>query len=553
MGEGSARRQLAVVGGRGGGTRGRLEGAEGGRRAAADVNAMDRTLESARAGAGGKIRRCNGRYSTGKSCPKMFSLSQSTRATCLGRRYATSTRGNSFPAAFRRSSSPPRPTAIAASEIIRNPVAPRAWTDTALRMSVPGFQAPTALRVWPHSDRPRLRRLRTVVVAATSPPSKPASAAPPQTRPVLRPSAAPAWDSGALCSPVVRPYQTEDGVSYAMWYSARPQNWPRAASTPPGTLSGLVGLALSRDGLSFSRVPGPLEGAVLRDNSEDWWAFDTRAVDVGDVLLGSSGRVRADAGVYFMYYSGVNAHAAEFPLPDGQTRMVPGMRRCIGVALSKDGEHFTRVEGDYPSGAALEPGQPGEFDALFVASPVVLRPTRPRTKDHTFIMHYFSYDTSSRRFVVGRAVSRDGLLFRRDGDAPALTAGDEPFAARGVSRCSVVERVAGSVKRFVMFVECIDEEGMHRIALCESDDCENWSPLTLVLRPGEGEAAWDRDGVSHPCAVAMEDGSLRLYYVGKAADHDVDAGRGTCIGVAESDGTDWAVLRRVSMSEVPYA
>lgn len=396
-------------------------------------------------------------------------------------------------------------------------------------MATPAFCAPTVLPS--HCRRGLLaRRPRSAPKCTTPPPAVHTSGL------VLRPSTSPRFDSGSLSSPVVHRYLSDTGLHFVMWYSGRPRSWSSSSLTPPGTLSGFAGLALSDDGLVWQRVSGPLACESVLAPSEDWWTFDTVHLAVGSVAIDSNDIVRADAGVYFMYYSGGSREKAEI----GGSN-VSGARMAVGVAISKDGEHFTRVEGEHPSGAVLQGGEPGSFDEQFVAGPCVIRPRTPLRGGWRYVMHYFTFDKRSNRFAVGRAVSKDGLTFSRADDGPVLTGEGADFAAKGVSRCCVVEKNAGL---FVMFVECVDREGVHRIAMCKSDDCEKWEKLQVVLQPGDGDA-WDAAGVSHPNAVVVDDGKVRLYYVGRGRDHDIDQGQGTCIGVAESDGEDWNALRRI--------
>lgn len=318
-----------------------------------------------------------------------------------------------------------------------------------------------------------------------------------------------------------------------MWYSARPAHWPGASDAPPGTLGGFVGLALSTDGLSWTRVQHPL----LSPN-EDWWWFDTSHLSVGNVLIDSNDRVRTDSGVYMMYYSGGDRRKLSVKV-GGEEREIRGIGTRIGVAISKDGEHFTRVEGEYPSGAVLE----GDgVDELFVAAPHVI--VLQRGGKAQYMMHYFTYSQSTGRFALRRAVSSDGFTFRKDSNKQVLRDVAEQsggFAERGISRSCVVRK--GSA--FVMFAEVVDGAGVHRIAMCQSDDCTNWGALKAVLQPSRDESAWDGAGVSHPEAIVMDDGSVRLYYVGKARKHNVETGMGTCIGVAQSDSTDWSTLTRL--------
>lgn len=364
-------------------------------------------------------------------------------------------------------------------------------------------------------------------------PLKCSIAAPSQTCPILRPSDSPAWDSGAVSCPCIHRYITDTGPSYAMWYSGRPAHWPGASDTPPGTLGGYTGLALSTDGLIWTRVEEPL----LSPN-EDWWWFDTTHLSVGKVLVDSNDRVRADAGIYMMYYSGGDKRKLSVRFGEKELEM-RGIGMRIGVAISKDGEHFTRIEGEYPSGAVLE----GDgFDALFVAAPDVIVVRKGRSVQ--YVMHYFTYLNEEGRFALGRAVSNDGFTFRKDADKPVLSDVAEDlggYAEQGITRCRVVRR--GDA--YVMFAEVIDGAGVHRIAMCHSDDCATWGALRVVLEPSPVEAAWDGANVSHPEAVMMEDGSVRLYYVGKARTHNVESGNGTCIGVAQSNGADWSMFTRL--------
>lgn len=358
------------------------------------------------------------------------------------------------------------------------------------------------------------------------------------------------WDDGAVASPVVRRYLSDDGERWVMWYSGRPRGWKGAKGAPPGTLGGFAGLALSDDGVTWDRVKGPKDSEeVLGPNVEDWWTFDFSHLSVGDVSIDSNDKVRSDGGVYFLWYSGGDRE--EVTMPNSNGAAIAGLRSRIGVAMSKDGEHFARVEGEHPSGCVLDVGMPGAFDELFVAGPNVVRPAYSplrKAAGANYLMHYHTFDAATDAFVIGCATSEDGLKFVRDGCTPVLTGsgkGSGRFDERGVSRCCLVER--NSTTCAVLFVECVDAAGVHRIAMTESNDGRNWGELRVVLDAGEGLDAWDGAGVSHPNVVPLDDGSVRLYYVGKSATHDIDEGRGTCIGLAQSRGGDWTAFDRISI------
>jgi hypothetical protein len=73
-----------------------------------------------------------------------------------------------------------------------------------------------------------------------------------------------------------------------------------------------------------------------------------------------------------MYYFGGNYEAVSLAPHSTNDKTIKGMRMRIGLALSQDGIHWSRVEGEYPTGAIVDVGDAGEFDALFVGWPQVL-------------------------------------------------------------------------------------------------------------------------------------------------------------------------------------
>lgn len=319
-----------------------------------------------------------------------------------------------------------------------------------------------------------------------------------------------------------------------MYYSARPALWPNASNVPPGTLGGYIGLALSSDGLHWSKVDRP-----LLDPNEDWWWFDTTHLTVGSVLLDANQKVRSEGGVYLMYYAGGDMRKATLRLAANTVENVPGVLMNVGLAISKDGEHFTRMEGELPNGAIFDGDMAG---GMFVSAPDVVRIEKGNREQ--YVMHYMTFSEDGSGFKVGRAVSDDAFVFRRDGDADVLGRIENrfAFAERGVRRCRVVPRG----NKYVMFVEVVDGQDVHRIAATESRDARNWGNLQLVLGPSKADDAWDAGGVSHPCAVVMEDGSVRLYYVGTSKGGGAAGARGTSIGVAQSVGGDWNKFERIA-------
>jgi hypothetical protein len=193
-----------------------------------------------------------------------------------------------------------------------------------------------------------------------------------------------------VSGPVVRRFCSDDGDRWFMWYGGRPAAWAGAAEAPPADRDGWCGVAMSADGVVWERTAGPKEGgAILTPNADDWWWFDTRYVALGDVDIATNELVRSDGGVYFAYISGGAGEGVG--VGDGRT--------AIGVALSKDGEHWTRVEGGFPSGAVLEAGAPGAWDAAGVAGPAMVRAPggtgrRRYAGRDAYVMYYHAWDAA---------------------------------------------------------------------------------------------------------------------------------------------------------------
>lgn len=190
--------------------------------------------------------------------------------------------------------------------------------------------------------------------------------------------------SKCFARPVVKRYRTTEGdENWRMWYSGRDKDFD---STAIGISTGRIGLCESDDGINWKRVAGDEElGSVLNFNSEEWWGYDTVHTMAGDVQIISTDKVRGSSmvsggyGVNFMFVSGGDAEEVDMggvsfggkTLPEGTE--IKGLRMRIGLALSYDGIHWTRMEGDHHTGAVFDVGEDGEFDSLLCGWPQVGR------------------------------------------------------------------------------------------------------------------------------------------------------------------------------------
>ncbi|KXZ52088.1 hypothetical protein GPECTOR_10g1111 [Gonium pectorale] len=379
-------------------------------------------------------------------------------------------------------------------------------------------------------------------VSSTATTSTPAAVAgEPQTGLVFGLGATGSWDEAAVGSPVVRCYVGDDEQRWFMWYSGRKADSPAAGGVDAAApSSGLTGVAISRDGIHWTRGSDAIAGsrgaeaaadvgACITPNG-DWWTFDTCHLAPGDVQVLSNGSVSGGVGVYWMFYSGGDYEAVALPegYPDAPGQGVEGLRMRPGLAMSQDGKNWARIEADHHTGALFDVGKEGEPDSLFVRSPQVLA-VGPRDMR----MYYTSWDVNRRRFVVLLATSPDGFKWTKKGvvfdpaavPAAVVAASDDEndaggaaaaFDALGAATVSVVRDIDN--RQFLMFYEAVAADNRRSIGLAVSKDGTSWrrygAPV-LEAEGGSAPGAWDGGDVGSPCAVSMSAGRWRLYYGGR--------------------------------------
>jgi predicted GH43/DUF377 family glycosyl hydrolase len=327
-------------------------------------------------------------------------------------------------------------------------------------------------------------------IAASDSASRPAAAeggpvGPPLGGPgkLLGPGPEGRWDDERVSSPCV--VRGADGT-WRMWYYGRDKTFPRGISLPTGR----VGLATSKDGLNWTRIDGPLARGAVFGPSGDEARFDAAHVGVSHVEQRGS--------TWWMWYFGGRMKESEragFPLRPG-------------LALSGDGLNWFRVEGPF-GGAFLDVGKPDEEDAFMAGWPQVLQ-----APDGSWRMYY--HTRAKAGFVAMLAVSEDGFRWRKRG---AILRGGEKgaFDEDGVATRTVFRHQG----RWLMLYEGV-MPGLYRgMGLAESADGLTWKKVKggaiagAVFGPApKGSGRWDTRGLGCPSVVAMEDGSLRMYYIG---------------------------------------
>lgn len=247
--------------------------------------------------------------------------------------------------------------------------------------------------------------------------------------------------------------------------------------------------------------------------------------------------------MYYMGGSNEEQPISEFIMSSSSTATVKGMRLKIGVALSQDGRTWGRVEGDDHTGAILIPHDKANVDKnskelssvleeeLYVGWPDVVVLNDIKQQKQQFVMYYSTALKDSKQKCIGYAVSHDGFRWEKRGICRRPSS--SPLDVNGCARCHVSKRhiyrngTWMEADGFIMLYEGIAEDGKHRILAATSNDGFTWEDSSaLVLDVGE-PGAWDEGGVGSPQILRMDDGTLRMYYVGQALDGS------TAIGVAK--------------------
>lgn len=332
------------------------------------------------------------------------------------------------------------------------------------------------------------------------------------------------WDSERVsCPRVLR----ESADRWSMYYYGRDPSFNREITLPTGR----VGLARSDDGLTWRRVRGPLPGGAILGPSPDPSRFDSGHVGISDIHYRD--------GLYWMWYLGGRA-----------TGRRPGFPLLPGCAVSRDGIHFTRVNGPAAGGALLDVGAEGEFDAFMVGWPQVIP-----WPDGRWRMYYHTVAIGT-GYTLAWAESDDGLRWEKRG--PLLGPGPKGrFDDYGIATRHIIYRggkYTGGVYKggqWVMFYEGCRYTGdpIHvdrQIGVAVSADGLDWRRIdgpyddgSVIPQATPGSGGWDYR-LGCPWVVPMADESMRLYYIGSnEADRETEGELASIhqIGLATSAGS----------------
>jgi hypothetical protein len=331
------------------------------------------------------------------------------------------------------------------------------------------------------------------------------------------------WDSERTSCP--RVLREADG-SWRMWYYGRDPSFDDAYTLPTGR----VGVAVSKDGIAWERVRGPLTMGAVLEPSTDPARFDSGHVGVGSVLR--------DNDQYVMWYFGGDQSVTT--TPRGTSK---GFPLRPGRAVSRDGLAWTKTDGPV-RGAYLDNGKPGAFDAAMVGWPQVFK-----DDDGTWRMYYHTL-SAAEGFMACGAVSPDGLQWDKIG--PVLKKGPEGnFDQAGVASRQVFKHAG----RYVMVYEGNNGKRFGAIGMAESADGVNFARVKgpdadgsmLALAPIDS-GRFDTHGIGTPWIVPNGEG-FHLYYVGATIPGDTGGQHNERahihrIGLALNESGDLVTWRR---------
>ena len=306
------------------------------------------------------------------------------------------------------------------------------------------------------------------------------------------------------------------GGLWRMWYYCR----DAAFAGPPTLGTGRIAHAVSRDGIKWERIEGPLALGAVFAPSADPAAFDSLHVGLTDVTRG--------AGEWRMWYFGGDA----VPRETIALGAVAGLGMRPGLARSSDGVHWQRVAGAHASGALFD----YPADRIYAAWPNAF------DDGARLVLHYTTPTPDLAVFETRVATSTDGVTWAQEG---LLAWGDgvRDYDAGGIVTRQVLANPLPGGRRFLMVYTATDAAHRRAIAAAESDDGMTWwrlydEPVFRVGAPG----AWDAFGVAANRLV-VANGRLFFYYYGFQSLGNDDGQRG--IGLATAPIGDLRALRRI--------
>ena len=268
---------------------------------------------------------------------------------------------------------------------------------------------------------------------------------------------------------------------------------------------------------------------------------------LGDVIQpGDSAQSKIainDGNIFLMYIFGGCSDVTKMDGPNGVSKELKGVKMEIGVAVSQDGAHWSRIEGSEPYGSILVGGKSeDDYDNQFVGWPTVME------VGSEYRMYYTTFNSKVQEFQICVATAKDGLI-KWNKRGPIVLAGrnDDSFDGKGASRRHIIKLDDGTYR---MWYEGVSKAGVHSIGCAKSADGFMWERYSdkPIFSASTDVDAWDNGGVGSPHLVYLPDKKRwRMYYAGnrKTAQGTLPS---ASIGVAESTDEDGLVFERMHIT-----
>ena len=332
-------------------------------------------------------------------------------------------------------------------------------------------------------------------------------------------------DDSKIGGPVV--VWNEAAGQWWMYYYCRSSDFPEDVA--PGFGTGSIALAVSDDGIGWTRYDGPLKGGAVMVPSDDPDAFDSTHIGVGQV-------VRHNGEWLMAYFGGDNTVPTEIAGTDVvEGYQFRGYRCRPGFARSSDGINWTRIEGAAHGGASVEGA-----DTIYSAFPTFV------VDGDRFILYYTAL-TPKMFFWETRIASSTDLVHWEELGNLNWPDGEKMWQISGMVTRNVQHNFLDEDGRFLMIHTSLDGRFPRMLRVngaSVSDDGLNWRHLyeNPIFYPAPINC-WDSGGVAYPNLVRSGK-ELRLYYYGYAHPRNAfSPQRG--IGLAVSPSGDLGALRRV--------
>ncbi|KAJ7943436.1 Glycosyl hydrolase, five-bladed beta-propellor domain containing protein [Quillaja saponaria] len=139
----------------------------------------------------------------------------------------------------------------------------------------------------------------------------------------------------------------------------------------------------------------------------NWWVFDTHIIRPSEVVIRSSGKIRASSAVYWLHYTGYSSenekaefsdNSLEFSLENPERYFIDKVndanggigkvfKSLLGLAISQDRRYWAKIEREHHSGALFDVRSEREWDSLFISAPHVVFHSNGDLR-----MYYHSFD-----------------------------------------------------------------------------------------------------------------------------------------------------------------